>query len=132
VRAVAEHGELADVAGAAAAGLGGHQRPEPGGGREGGQVGGGILVADGMPLVVHPGLGEYAGELDLAGTGPAVLALAGAAGGLRCCHRHAGAVDRDVQLVRQRRGRERDQRARCDRGGPGLDDSSGRRPSASA
>src|SRR6266581_8334094 len=56
-RAVAEDGELADVAGAAAAALGGHQRPEFGGGSEGGQVAGGVRVADGVPVLIDPGLG---------------------------------------------------------------------------
>ena len=52
-RAVAEDDELADVLGAAAAGLGGHQRPELGGGREGGQVGGGVRVADRPAVGIH-------------------------------------------------------------------------------
>ena len=52
MRAVAEDGELADVPGAAAAGLGGHQGPEPGGGREGGQVGRGVRVADRVTVLI--------------------------------------------------------------------------------
>ena len=40
VRAVAGDGQLADVPGAAAACLNGHQHSELGGGREGGQAGG--------------------------------------------------------------------------------------------
>ena len=82
VRAVAQDGQLADVAGAAAAGLGGHQGPEPGGGREGGQVGGGVRVADRVTVLIDPGLGEHAGQFHLAGAGLAVFALAGAALGL--------------------------------------------------
>jgi len=123
--AVAEDGELADVAGAAAAALSGHQGPGSGGGSEGGQVAGGVRVADGVPVRIDPGLGEGAGQFHLAGAGLAVLALAGAAGGLGCPHRHAGAVDGEVQLVRQAGGRQRDQRAGADRSGPGLDDGGG-------
>ena len=44
MRAVTEHGQLADVAGAGAARLGSHQDPELGGGREGGQVAGGARL----------------------------------------------------------------------------------------
>ncbi len=75
-RAVAQDGELADVPGAAAAGLGGHQDPELRRGGEGGQVGRGTRVADRVAVVVCGGLGEHRGHLDLAGAGPAVLALA--------------------------------------------------------
>ena len=80
-RPVAEHDELADVLGAAAAGLGVHQQAEPGGGVEGGQVGGRAGVADRVAVVIGAGLGEQAGELDLAGMGLAVLAFAGPAFG---------------------------------------------------
>ena len=69
-----------------------------------------------------------AGQLDLAGAGLAVLALAGPAFGLGRDHRHAGAVDRDIQLVRQRRrGGSGTSRAGGDRGGLGLDDGGGGR-----
>ena len=125
VRAVAEDGELADVAGAAAAGLGGHQGPEPGGGREGGQVGRGVRVADRVTVLIDGRLGERAGQFHLAGAGLAVFALAGAAVGLGRHHRHAGPVDGDIQLVGQAGGRERDQRAGGDRSGLGFDDSGG-------
>ena len=117
MRAVAQDGQLPDVPGAAAAGLGGHQDPEPGGGLEGGQVGRGVRVADGIAVLVHLGLGEHAGELDLAGPGYAVLALAGTALGLRADYRHAGAVDGDIHLVRQDSGRQGNDRAGPDRGG---------------
>jgi hypothetical protein len=114
------------VRGAAAAGLGGHQGAEPGGGGEGGQIGGGARVADRAALLIGAGLGEAAAQLDLAGAGPAVLALAGTAFGLGRDHRHAGPVDRDVQDAGQRPGRRhRDQGARGDRGGAGLDDAGG-------
>ena len=46
------------------------------------------------------GLGEQAGEFDLAGAGPAVGALGGPLGGGGGHHGHAGAVDGDVELVR--------------------------------
>jgi len=69
------------VPGAAAAGLGGHQGPEPGGGREGGQVGRGVRVADRVTVLIDRGLGERAAQFDLAGAGLAVVALAGAAAG---------------------------------------------------
>ncbi len=126
VRAVAQDGELPDIAGAADAGLGGHQLPEPGGGLEGGQVGGRARVADRVAVLVDPGLGEHARELDLAGPGPAVLALAVPAFGLGGHHRHAGAVDGDVHLVRQVRGRQREDRAGGDGGGPRRDHRGGR------
>jgi hypothetical protein len=84
-----------------------------------------VRVADGVPVLIDRGLGERTAQFDLAGAGLAVLAFAGAAGGLGCPHRHAGAVDGDVQLVRQFGGRQRDQRAGADRGGPGLDDGGG-------
>ena len=106
--------------------------PNAGGGREGGQVAGGARVADRVAVLIDAGLGERAGQLHLAGAGLAVLALAGPALGLGRHHRHAGAVDGDVQHVRQRPGgRQRDQRAGGDRGGPRLDHGGGcprRRP----
>ena len=91
------------------------------GGREGGQVAGGAGVADGMAVLVHGGLGEHAGELDLAGAGPPVGGLAGPAGGLGAHHGYPGAVDRDVQLVRQGCRRQRNQGAGQDRPGLRLD-----------
>ena len=47
------------------------------------------------------GLGEQAGEFDLAGAGPPVGALAGPVGDGGGHHRHPGAVDGDVELVRR-------------------------------
>jgi hypothetical protein len=80
-----------------------------------------------MAVVVLGGLGEQAGEFHLAGMGLAVLAFPGPAFGLGCHHRHAGAVDGDIELVRQRRGRgQGGQRAGGDRGGPGPGDLSSR------
>ncbi len=76
-RAVAQDGELADVPGAAAVGLGGHQDPELRRGGEGGQVGGGTRVADRVAVIICGGLGERRRHLDLAGAGPAVVCLAG-------------------------------------------------------
>ena len=58
-----------------------------------------------MALVIEGGLGEQAGELDLAGVGLAVFAFAGAAFGLGCYHGNAGAINGDVEHVRQRCGR---------------------------
>ena len=104
-RPVAEDDELADVLAAAAAGFGVHELGEPGSGFEGGQVAGGARVTDRVAVVIGAGLGEQAGEFDLAGVRPAVFALAGAALGLSRDHGHAGAVDGDVKHVRQRRGR---------------------------
>ena len=100
-RAVAEHDELADVVGAAAAGFGVHQGGELLGGGEAAQVAGGVGVAHRPALLVEAGLGEQAGEFDLAGAGPAVGALAGPAGDRGRHHGHAGAVDGDVELVRR-------------------------------
>ena len=102
-RAVAEHDQLADVVGAAAAGLGVHQGGEFGGGGEAGQVAGGVRVAHRPARLVEPGLGEQGGEFDLAGAGPPVVGLAGAAVGRGGHHRHAGAVDGDVEHVGQQR-----------------------------
>ena len=51
-------------------------------GLKGGDVAGRAGVPDGVPLVVELVLGEEDGEFDLAGPGPAVLALALASGGL--------------------------------------------------
>ena len=55
----------------------------------------------GRPCLVEGGLGEQAGEFDLAGAGPPVGALGGPAGDRGGHHRHAGAVDGDVELVRR-------------------------------
>ena len=100
-RAVAQDDELADVIGAAAAGLGVHQGGELGGGGEAGQVAGGVRVTHRSPGVVDAGLGEQGGEFDLAGAGAPVGCLAGALGDRGGHHRHAGAVDGDVELVRR-------------------------------
>ncbi len=62
-------GRLADVAEAAAAGLACHRDAELGGGGEGGQVGGGVRVADRVAVLIEAGLGEAAAQLDLAGAG---------------------------------------------------------------
>ena len=121
-RAVAEDDELADMLGAAAAGLGLGQVAELGGGGEGGQVAGGARVADRAALCAESALGEQAGELDLPGAGPSVRVLAGPAGGLRGHHRHAGAVDGDVERVRRAGRRKRDDPAGQDRRGSGLGD----------
>ena len=91
--AVAEHDELADVLGAAAAGLGRHQGGERLGGGEAAQGAGGVGVAHRPAVFVEGGLGEQAGEFDLAGAGPAVGALAGPVGDRGRHHGHAGAVD---------------------------------------
>ena len=70
-------------------------------------------------------MGEEDAELDLAGAGAAVVALAVPPGGFLRGHRHAGAVDRGVQLVRQRGRRQRhqfaggDQRCQVPDGGSG-------------
>ena len=76
-------------------------RPEQAGGLEGGDVAGGCPVADGVAVIAELVLGEEHGELDLAGAGPSVLALAVAPGGLLRGHGHAGAVDRAVEHVRR-------------------------------
>ena len=74
-----------------------------------------------MAVLVDVVLGEEHGELDLAGAGPAVLALALAA----CCfprgHGDAGAVDRAVEHVRARGRRHRDQLPAGDGRGPLAD-----------
>jgi hypothetical protein len=77
--AVAEEDELAHVVGAAAAGLGVHQGAELLDRVEGVHVAGGVRIAHRVALL-ELGLGEQAGQLDLAGAGPAVLALAGPVG----------------------------------------------------
>ena len=115
--AVAENRELADVARAAAGAFGFHEVREHGGGLEGGDVAGGVPVPDRIAVLVKPVLGEEDSELDLAGAGPAVFALAGPSGGLLRGHGHAGAVDDGIQLVRQRGRRQRDQFAGGDQGG---------------
>ena len=121
-RAVAEHDELADVVGAAAAGFGVHQGGELGGGRDAAQVAGGVGVAHRAALLVEPGLGEQAGEFDLPGAGPAVGALAGPVADGGGHHRYSGAVDGDVELVRRLAGsgagrcRQHAHPSVCDRG----------------
>src|SRR5207302_9800909 len=80
--AVAEDGELADVIGAAADAFCLYQVTEHGGGLEGGDVAGRVLVPHRVAVVIDVVLGEEDGKLNLAGPGPPVLALALAAGGL--------------------------------------------------
>ena len=72
-------------------------------------------------MLVHGGLGEGCGHLDLAGAGPPVLALAGPAFGPGRRHRYPGAVDGHVQLAGQRPGGQRQHRAGSDRGCLGFD-----------
>jgi len=114
---VAQDRELADVVRAAADALGLHKVRERGGGLEGGDDAGGFPVPDRESLVVEPVLGEEDGELDLAGAGAPVLALAFPAGCFPAGHGDAGAVDDGVELVRERRGRQRDQLAGGDEPG---------------
>src|SRR5258707_2948510 len=118
--AVADDGELADVVRAAADALGPDQALERGGGLEGGDVAGRCPVPDRVAVLVQLVLGEEHGHLDLAGAGAAVFALALAPGGLLRGHRDAGAVDDDVELVRQRLGAHRDELAPGDEPGPGA------------
>lgn len=100
--AVAEHDELADALGAAAAGFGGHQGGELVGGGEAAQVAGGVGVAHRPAVLVGGGLGKQADQFGLAGAGSPVGALAGPVGDRGRHHGHPGAVDGDVQLVRRR------------------------------
>jgi hypothetical protein len=116
--AVAEDGELADVARAAADALGSYQVPERACGLEGRHVAFRAAVADRVSLLVQRGLGEEDRELDLAGAGAAVLALALPAGGLLRRNGDAGAVDGGAELVRQRVRRQRDQLAGRHERGP--------------
>ena len=60
-------------------------------GLKGGDVAGRAGVPDGVSPVVELVLGEEDGEFDLAGPGPAVLALALASGGLGGPHADPGA-----------------------------------------
>ena len=73
----------------------------------------------GRPSLVEGGLGEQAGEFDLAGAGAPVGRLAGAAGDGGGHHGHAGAVDGDVELVRHHRRRQHAHPPVRDRGGLG-------------
>jgi hypothetical protein len=75
--AIAEDHELADVLAAAAAGFGVHEAGETGGGSEGGQIAGRARAAYRVAFLL--GLGEQAGELDLAGVCLPVSALTGSA-----------------------------------------------------
>src|SRR5258706_15800068 len=75
--AVAEEHQLADVAGAAAAGLAAHQEAELGGGGEGGQGGGGVRGPGRGAVLVEAGLGEGATKASPPGGGPAVFRPAG-------------------------------------------------------
>src|SRR5579859_2107892 len=74
--AVADDGELADVIGAAAGAFGFHQVREDSGGLERRDVAGRARIADRVALVIELVLGEEHAELDLAGAGAAVFALA--------------------------------------------------------
>ena len=127
--AVAQDGELPDVAGAAADPLGLHEAGEHVRGLERGHVAGGIPVTDGVAVLIDLVLGEEHAELDLAGPGAAVLTFAVSPRGLLRGHGHAGAVDRRVELVRQRGRRERHELAGSDHGGP-VPDGGGRRGAA--
>lgn len=100
-RAVTEDDELADVIGAAAAGLGRYQGGELGGGGEAAHIAGGVRVAHRSPVGVDPGLGEQGGEFDLAGSGAPVGTLGGPVAHGGGYHRYPGAVDGDVELVRR-------------------------------
>jgi hypothetical protein len=66
-------------------------------------------VPDRVAVLVQLVLGEEDSELDFAGAGAAVFALAFAAGRFPAGHGDAGAVDDRVELVRQRRGRQRNE-----------------------
>ena len=77
--AVADEGELPDVVRAAADAFGFDQVREDARGLEGGDVAGGGPVPDRVLVLVQGVLVEEDGELDLAGAGAAVLALAVAA-----------------------------------------------------
>jgi hypothetical protein len=126
---VAEDDQLADVAGAAAAGLGGHERPERGGRGEGGYIRGGRGVADRAAVLTDGGLGERDGHFHLPGAGGAVLAFPGPAFGFGRGHGYAGPVDGDIQHVGQRRGRrQRRQRACLHGGSPRFDHCGGGPP----
>ena len=120
-RPVAEDDELADVIGAAAAGFGVYLGGEFGGGGEAGQIAGGVRVAHRPAVGVNPGLGEQAGQFDLTGAGSPVGGLAGAVGDRGGHHRHAGAIDGDIELVRHHRRWQRADPAARDGGGLGLD-----------
>ncbi len=103
--AVAEDDELADVFGAAAAGFGLQEVGEHLDRVQGGQVAGRVRIAYRPVVLVGVGLGEQAGEFGLAGAGPPVGVFAGPSGGFGWCHRDAGAVDGEVEHVRDRAGR---------------------------
>ena len=98
-----------------------HQVADRGGGLEGGDDAGGVLVADRVAVLVQLVPGEEGGELDLAGAGTAVLALPLLACGLPGGHGHPGAVDHRIQLVRQRRRGQGDQLPGGDQPGPAMD-----------
>ena len=99
-RAVAEHDELADAVGAAAAGFGVHQGGELGGGREAAHVAGGVGVAHRAALLVEPGLVNRQASLT-SRVRARPSALLPAPRRRRRHHRHSGAVDGDVELVRR-------------------------------
>jgi hypothetical protein len=75
------------------------QRAERIGRGEGGQIARAAVIADRPAVVVDAGLGEQAGELDLAGCGTPAGLLAGPALGSGGHARHSGAVHRDVEGV---------------------------------
>jgi len=115
--AVADDRELPDVVRAAADALSLDQVCEHGGGLEGGDDARGLPVADREAVGAEIVLGEEDGGLDLAGAGPAVLTLALAACGFPAGHGDAGSVDGGIELVRERRGRQRHEPAGGDQCG---------------
>ena len=100
--AVADRDDLPEVLAAAAQVLGLHQAGEGVLAVEGGHVARGAGVRHRVAVVIEAGHGEEPGELDLAGAGLPVLALAWPAFGLARADRDAGAVDLDIQHVRDR------------------------------
>jgi hypothetical protein len=116
--AVADRDDLAEVLAAAAQVPGLRQVGEGVLAVEGGHVTGGAGVHHRVPAGIHGGDGEEPGELDLAGAGVPVLAVAVAAFGFSGAHGNAGAIHLHIQHVRDRGGRgQRADRAGADRGG---------------
>ena len=68
-----------------------------GGGLDGGAVGGGVRVAHGQAARVEGVAGPHGQELGLAGLGGAVGLSALAAFAFACMHRHAGAVEAEIE-----------------------------------
>jgi hypothetical protein len=96
---VTEHDQLSGTLSAAPACFGVDQRAERIGRGEGGQIARAAVIADRPAVVVDAGLGEQAGELDLAGCGTPAGLLAGPALGSGGHAWHSGAVHRDVEGV---------------------------------